>query len=261
MSLYKQQPAYYIICVNILIFFFSAINGYSQSSDDLFLRTYYERLGDISYTTRNIPGNLENALKAYQNALKYGKYPHHVYWKLSRIYWTLAQRFSEPSIKIEHLKKSYIEGKKAVRKDPENSKSHLWYALSLGSLAVESGVMKKISTKDDIKKALQKSLKLNNKEIRAILGLASWYFHVPEFFGGNRKQAYRLIEKALQIDPNFTATHKVKAGFYLREERLSEARLVLQKILGIKAPTSKSGGIEDKAIARDLLKKISAKSS
>lgn len=260
----KLNPRRYISTFIIFIAIGWGIPEVGLSTADtsqLFLQTYHETLGDLLYDRRDIPGNLKESLKAYQTSRKDKRSLKEVYWKISRSYWMLARRRSNPAKKNRYFQKAYQSGKNAVRTNDKNSKSHLWRGLSLGSLALESGVMKKISTKDEIKKSLQKTLQLNTNEIEALLGLASWYFHVPDFFGGNRKQAYQLIEKAIQIDPNFTANLKLKADFLIQEKRYAEARIVLLQLLGTQMPTSTFGGIEDKALAREILKFISTKIS
>jgi len=212
---------------------------------------YYEHLADFFHQSREVPGHLELALKNY---LKAQKPP--LLWKISRCYWLMGEASVSSNNKIEYFEKGVIYAQKALEEDAQNSKSYLWYALTLGSLALEKGVMKMIYQKDVIKTALEKTISLNPKNMDAYLGLATWYFHVPELLGGSRSKSFQIINQALTIDQNYTMAYMVKADFLIKTQQQKQAKKVLKSLLKIKKPSSISGGIQDKANATNLLSKL-----
>ena len=217
---------------------------------------YYEKVAEKFYRTREIPGHLDLAIKAYQSALNLGDGPSwRLYWRISRCYWMLGERESNSKKRLAHFSLGARFGKKAIKGNPQSSQGHLWYGMSLGSAALEKGVMNALYQKDTIKSELEEALRLNPKEVTALLGLAGWHYYVPQIFGGDTFKSFRILEKALTIDPNFTGTLLFKAKLLMNSGRVDEARKTLLRLSEINRPTS-TGAIEDKAAAKILLQQM-----
>ncbi|MBT4289168.1 MAG: hypothetical protein HOD92_17720 [Deltaproteobacteria bacterium] len=212
---------------------------------------YYGHLADFFHQSREVPGHLELALKNYLKAQKPS-----LLWKISRCYWLMGEASVSSDNKIIYFEKGVIYAQKALEEDAQNSKSYLWHALTLGSLALEKGVMKMIYQKDVIKSALEKTISLDPKNMDAYLGLASWYFHVPELLGGSKLKSFQIVNQALTIDHNYTMAYMIKADFLIKTQQQKQAKKILKILLKIKNPSSISGGIQDKANAANLLSKL-----
>ncbi len=229
-----------------------------QSLDDRFRQSFYELLADRLYDSRAVPENLELAIKYYKLAGQYTG-SQSLDWKITRCYWLLAQR----SIKEEEQAKFYNEGirfgKLAIKNDKNNSNAHLWYSLILGANALDKGVMNSLYYRDTIKSGLETALKINPQNTNAYIGLASWYYWVPALFGGNRQEAFQLIDKAISNEPNYTKARMVKAEFFINNNDIPAATKVLKKIIQIEKPTFRSDSIENKAKAKKMLEDIKNK--
>jgi tetratricopeptide (TPR) repeat protein len=239
-----------MIVIALPVYLFSPISGISNQLNDL-ESEYHEHLADFFHNSREVPGHLDLALKNYLKVQKTS-----ILWKISRCYWLLGEAAVSSSNKIKYFEQGYIYGEKALEADENIAESHLWYALSFGSLALEKGIMKTIYQKDVIKAALEKTISLNKKNIDAYLGLATWYFYVPEILGGSKSKSFQILNKAISIDHNYTMAYFVKADFLKRTQQNKQAKKVLKALLNIKTPSSVSGGIQDKANAVNLLSKL-----
>ena len=219
---------------------------------------YYEKIGEKYYRTREIRGNLDLAIRAYTSALNIERSSAwRFHWKIARCYWMLGTREREKRKRLEYFALGVRFGERAVNGNADSSQSHLWYGMSLGSAALERGVMNALYQKDRIRSELQKALSLNPKEVNALLGLAGWYYHVPQIFGGDRSESFRILKKALSLDPNFTATYLLKARLLIESGQTGDARRALLRLLKVERPTS-TGSIEDRATAKILLEQMNA---
>lgn len=221
-----------------------------------FPERFHEILGDHFFETREVPGNLELSQKYYRLALKANPKRYHLLWKLSRGCWTGGDRTIDKNRKIYYFKQAVTYGERAIEKNEKSPDSHLWLGFSMGSLAIERGIIESIAQKEKIRKEFLTTIELQPNNILAHWGLASWYYHVPKVFGGNKHTSYQLLDKAHSLDPNYTQTMLLKARFLIDENRFFQAEELLKEIIQTEKPTSQAGGIEDKASARVLLEQL-----
>ena len=241
------------ICVLVLVCQLAPVAVVQAGFEDRVKALYYEKLADKYYRTREIPEHLDLAIEGYRSALRFQPTANwRMYWKMSRSYWMMGEREVRKEKRIQYFTLGTQFGEKAVKGNPDSSQSHLWYGLALGSAASEKGVMNTFYQKEAIKSELQQALRLNPKEINAFLGLAGWYYNVPKIFGGDKSECFRILEKALTIDPNFTATLLLKAKLLIDSHRSKDARKTLLRLLRVEKPSS-TGAIGDKAAAKVLL--------
>jgi lipopolysaccharide biosynthesis regulator YciM len=90
-----------------------------------------------------------------------------------------------------------------------------------------------------------------------MIGLASWYYYVPTVLGGNRKEAYRLVNKALAARPNYTKARMTKVEFLMEEKRYGEASRELKNVVETRHPDYFGDSVENKSLAKKLLKRLS----
>jgi len=231
-----------------------------QVLNSRFHAIFYEKMGDQLYNTKELPGSLIKAIATYKKAAKYSHAETDIYWKITRCYWVLATKQTEdPKKRNELYKKGIHYGELAVSKDSNNSNNYLWYALIIGSHSVDQGVMNTIYMRNRIKENLETSIRLNPKNSNAILGLSAWYFHVPGFFGGDKKKAFELIDHAIKIDPYYSAVLMQKSEFLIQMEEFQNAADTLKKLMQMTKCKFKNDTREDKARAKLMLKALEKK--
>lgn len=253
-----QQPAVIIwICLFLIVV--PASYGESDLTSGFHSR-YFENIADEMYLSREIPKNLELAINYYKKAIAAEPERPGIHWKITRCYWVLAtKRSGNNKERLQYLKEGIRFGKMAIETDTDNSNAFLWYALVHGDNAIVKGVMNTLYMRTQILEWLEKAVKLDPENVNAVLGLAGWYYHIPELFGGDKRRCFQLIEQAEKIDPNYTAIYIQKAQYLIREKRYREAEQALKRVLQIKSPTLKNDSAEDKARSRQLLAELKKK--
>ncbi len=218
---------------------------------------YFENFADQMYLSREIPKNLGLAVEYYKKAITAEPDRPGIHWKLTRCYWVLATKRSlNVEERLQYLKQGILFGKISIETDTSNSNAFLWHALIHGENALAKGVMNTIYMRTQIKEWLEKAIELDPKNINALLGLAAWFYHIPEFFGGDKVQAFRFIDMAEQIDPSYTSIYIQKAQYLISEKKYLSAATALKKVLKIRKPKFRNDGAEDKATSKRLLEKL-----
>lgn len=218
---------------------------------------YFENMADQLYETREFPKNLGLAIAYYKKAISAEPERPGIHWKVTRCYWVMAiKRSVNDSERLQYLKEGIRFGKTAIETDAGNSYAFSWYALVHGENALIKGVMNTIYMRTQILAWLEKAIKLDPENVNALLGLAAWYYHIPDLFGGNKIRSFSLLEKAARIDPNYTAIYLHKAQYLMGEKKYTEAVTVLKQLLLIKSPTLRNDGAEDKAKSLKLLEQL-----
>ncbi|MBU2643192.1 hypothetical protein KKI24_00670 [bacterium] len=215
---------------------------------------YYENIADQLYLTREIPKNIELAIDYYKKAIAAEPERPGIHWKITRCYWVLATKRSvSKEERLKHLREGIRFGKIAINTDTSNSNAFLWHALVHGDNALVKGVMNTIYMRTQIREWLEKAVQLNPKNVNAILGLAGWYYHIPEFLGGDKAKTFQLIEQAEKVDPLYTAIYIQKAQYLISEKKYDQAAAVLNHVLHVETPRLRNDGAEDKATSQQLL--------
>jgi tetratricopeptide (TPR) repeat protein len=217
------------------------------------LGNYLEKAADRFYNTKEIPGNLELALEYYKKSLEHQS---GVEWKIARCYWVLAKRAWNEK-ELQHYHQEGIRyGKLAIKNHGNNSNTHLWYSLIVGASAMRQGVVRTLYNREAIKSSLETAIRLDPDNTNAYVGLAGWYFFVPAIFGGDKEEGFRLINKAIELEPDYTSARLVKAEFLISEQHYHQAEQVLKDLMRVKTPVIRGDGIEDKRKAGELLKDL-----
>ncbi len=254
--LFLKKALQVVFCCLVL----AATNSMAAENIDTHFRMlYFEKLADRLYDTREIPRNLEAALKYYKKVKKISEGRTEVVWKITRCYWILATRAIAKEERTRYFREGLRYGTMAVNSDNANSNSHLWNALMIGSNALDQGVVISVYLKDRVRSGLESALKLDPENINAIVGLAGWYFYVPALFGGNEEKAIQLLDKSLEMDPNYTMALMTKADFLISRKRYSQAVGALKQLLRIKKPTLRGDGMDNKGRAEELLAELKKK--
>ncbi|MBT4267742.1 MAG: hypothetical protein HOD85_26330 [Deltaproteobacteria bacterium] len=232
----------------------------TQAESNLITRfqsRYFENIADQMYLTREIPKNIGLAIEYYKKAIAAEPDRPGIHWKITRCYWVLATKRSlNLEERLQYLKEGILFGKISIETDPSNSNAFVWQALIHGENALAKGVMNTIYMRTQIREWLEKAVALDPKNINALLGLAAWFYHLPEFFGGDKVQTFRYIDQAEAIEPNYTAIYIQKAQYLISEKRYRQAAIVLKRVLKIKIPKLRNDGAEDKATSLRLLEKL-----
>lgn len=103
----------------------------------------------------------------------------------------VAQRNSKDAIAL---------AEKAVQLAPDNAAAHAQLGLALSSRMPELAFMQQAVFAGKMKKAFEKALELDPKNLNALIGLARYYTNAPEIAGGSLPKAAEFAARVRALD-------------------------------------------------------------
>lgn len=82
-----------------------------------------------------------------------------------------------------------------VQVNSENSNYYHWLGKSYGRIAESSSWLSAMSMAKKTKKAFEKAVELDSKNIEALRDLKQYYFNAPGFLGGSKKKAKEIDKR------------------------------------------------------------------
>jgi tetratricopeptide (TPR) repeat protein len=136
---------------------------------------------------------------------------------------------------------AYEQGREAARRAvaaaPGNDMAHLWLALNTGRYAETRGFSTGLKMLPSIREASDTALRLNPKNVDALILAGGILANVPRLMGGDRGKAEAHFKRALELDPHKTSARVELADLYMDARRWADARQQLQSIVNETAPT------------------------
>lgn len=151
-------------------------------------------------------------------------------------------------------------GKRAVELAPRNPDAHVWYGINTGRWGQVKGIMRSLFLLPTVREAVDTTLALDPKNLRALALSGNVFFEVPRIVGGDRDKAEAQFRKALEIDPHFTNARLDLARVLIAAGRYPDARRELQAIIDEKQPQSIADWtVKELPRARQLLESLKGK--
>ncbi len=159
------------------------------------------------------------------------------YWRLSQAMYWLGEYAAEKEHQEDFFGEGVEYGREAVRLEPDVAASHLWYAANLGSHGMVRGIMASLSYMGDLEKHGRIALGLDESYMYgAPLRLLGRFYHKAPGFPlgpGNTRKAIEMLERAVEVGPEFPLNHLWLADAYLSRRKRQEARDLLEQILAL----------------------------
>jgi tetratricopeptide (TPR) repeat protein len=179
-------------------------------------------------------------------------------WKLARADYWLGGHAPEQERRA-FLESGIEAARKALALKPDRPEGHFWLAANMGALAESFGLRQGLKYRKPIREELEKVLAIDPAFMQgsADRALGRWYYKVPGVFGGDDKLAESHLRASLKHNEQSTITHFFLAELLIDQNRKTEARAELQKV--IDAPLDPQWTPEDqdyKAKAKALLAKL-----
>jgi hypothetical protein len=180
-------------------------------------------------------------------------------WKLARACYWLGGHAAQ-SERRGYLQTGIDAGQAAARISPNRPEGHFWAAATMGALAESGGMRAGLRYRKPIKDKLETVLRLDPgfQQGSADRALGRWYFKVPGLFGGSRTLAEQHLRASLTYNAQSTASHYFLAEVLADDDRESEAREELQRVLD--APLDPEWTPEDREFkeqAKQMLARLS----
>ena len=91
---------------------------------------------------------------------------------------------------------------KLIELNPEVSNYHHWLGKSYGRIAEKASWFKAMSMAKKTRKAFEKAVELNDKNVDALKDLMQYYQDAPGFLGGSKEKATAIQERLIKLDNN-----------------------------------------------------------
>jgi tetratricopeptide (TPR) repeat protein len=149
--------------------------------------------------------------------------------------WAVANYQTSTNRQSEVFEELAKKAEALVNSHPESAENHIWYGIILSTWAGVDGGLGALSRVKQARRELETALELDPDALQgsAYTSLGALYYQVPGWplAFGDKKQAEKLLRKALQINPEGIDSNYFMGDYLMREKRYEEARVVLQKAL------------------------------
>lgn len=200
---------------------FVPIPDLTKQADDL-----YRQRGDLA--------NLREGIAFLRRARNADGQNFEANWKLAQFDYYLGDKTADDKESDKAFKEGIDAGKIAERIAPDKPDGYFWTGANLGGRAKRSPITKGISSIDDIRSAMKKTI-----EIEPAYQGASAYdvlaqIELTPLTGGKSEKAIEYLEKAIELEKenSFVRLHLGQA--YLAAGRKAEAKKQLEYLLNMK---------------------------
>ena len=157
------------------------------------------------------------------------------YAKLAEVLFWLGEYSKADADKEKYFGEGVEYGKRAVELLPESVEANMWYAANMGSHGLVRGIMSSLFYLGPMEKHGNKSIELDETYFQAApLRLMGRFYHQAPGWpigSGDTNKAIQILERAVQLGPDFLYNHVYLADAYLSKRRKDEARALLEDVL------------------------------
>jgi tetratricopeptide (TPR) repeat protein len=151
-------------------------------------------------------------------------------------------------------------GKRAIAIDDNAEWAHFWYLVNLGRIGQTKGILHSLGSVPEFKREVDKVLKINPEHTGALNAKAMLYYELPGILGGNVDKSIELLNKAIEIDSNYTLLYVDMAKMFIKKKDYEKARWYLNEAIQIENPTYEADHVlDDKPEALQMLEEIKDK--
>ena len=154
-------------------------------------------------------------------------------------YWLGEYSENEPE-KLKAHELGVAAGERAVALSDEDVASHLWYAANMGSHGLMKGIMSSLFYIKPIEKHGVRALKMEEDFFYAApLRLMGRFYHQCPSWPvgpGDKNKAIELLERAVDLYPDFLLNLYFLASVYLDKRKREKAKVLLETVMNTEDP-------------------------
>ncbi len=199
------------------------------------------------------------ALQEYLKAATAEPENYEALWKTARAYYDVADQMEPKGAPaLAEQRKNYSEAmnyaRRAIKADPNGTWGHFFLSAAWGRYVLTQGKKEQVSASKQIRAEIDKAIAADPNNDLAWHALALWQRRMAEiggaqrFFGGvlfgsipkgSFDEAVKDLEKAIELNPNYTNHHLELGRTYLDVKKYDLARQEFEKTLTLPITTSK----------------------
>lgn len=187
---------------------------------------------DRLYFHRHEGANLEKSLEAIG-----GEKTPEAHWRRARSLIRQGERAKKKKEKVELFRKAEEEARASIALKAGDPEPHFWLGIALGRQGQARGILKSLFLVKPLRKEMEEVLRLQPTHGGAHHVLGEMLMQLPGFAGGDKKEAVKHLEKAMELDASYTAHYGALAEAYLATGRKDKAVETLKKTCEVKAPS------------------------
>jgi len=228
---------------------------FAQSSDSLIAAAI-----DL-YETRHLNSTyLGKSAEILANLVKQEPENVRALYELAKVHYLLGDEAKTNDEKLMLYEKGKELAKNAFKIDDQAVWAHFWYVVNVGRIGQTKGVLNSLASVPEIKKELDKILKLDPQHTGALDVKAMLYYELPGLLGGNLNKSFEALNQGIAIDSNYSLLYVDMGKVLIKKKEYEQARWYLKKVLELQEPTYVADYVlDDKSDALDLLEEIKDK--
>lgn len=160
--------------------------------------------------------------------------------RLAQVYFWLAEFNDQNDQKDKLLTEGVAHGKKAAELLPNSVEANMWYASCMGSHGMVRGIMSSLFYLSPIEKHGKKSMEIDEKYFQAApLRLMGRFYHQAPGWpigSGDTAKAIKILERAVELGPNFLYNHIYLADALISKGKKAEAKKLLEHVTSQPVP-------------------------
>jgi tetratricopeptide (TPR) repeat protein len=173
---------------------------------------------------------------------------------LARLWFITGSQAPGSAAKLEAYARARDLGRRALALDPGSAAAQFWLTASTARWGHTQGVMQSVGLLGEIRRGIDRVLELEPRFTRGYALAGHFALELPPLLGGNAAQAEEMFRKGLALDPHFTSMRVGLAKSLLRQGRVDEARVELERTVAESTPTNEADWtLEDAPEARRYL--------
>jgi tetratricopeptide (TPR) repeat protein len=175
--------------------------------------------------------------------------------------WAIANYQTEAATKADTFERLIDQAEAALATQPENAELLIWTAIITSTYAGVSGGLPALSLVKSARTHLEDAMEIDDMALQgsAYTSLGALYYKVPGWplgFGSD-KQARKMLEKAVSINPEGIDPNYFYAEFLVQQKKYDDARQRLNKAMAATArPGREVAEAGRRAEIHTLLEKI-----
>ncbi len=238
-----------------LIMVFACVTAFAQGGD-----VTVDKAVELFETRHLDSGNLDKSFEILTTLVVSEPENSRANYELAHVYYILGDKAGTKTEKINLYAKGQEYAKKAINIDPGSAEAHFWYMVNLGRVGQTKGVLNSLGSVPEIKKEIDKVLKLDPKHTGALDARAMLYYELPGIMGGSVNKSIDALNAAIALDSNYSVLLVDMGRCYIKKKDYEKARFFFQKVIDIKQPTYPADWtLDDKPDAEKFLKQIEGK--
>ncbi len=213
------------------------------------------------YETRHLNhNNLEASARLLAQVIESDPKNIRALYEYSKVCYLRGDDARDKKEKLKFYKQGVELAKKAKNIDDGCAEAHFWYLVNLGRMGQTKGILNSLGLVPEIKKEIDKVLKLDSLHTGALDARAMLYYELPGLLGGNLNKSLDALNRALRIDSSYTVLYLDIARVFIKKKKYEKARWFLNRMLNIKKPRYEADYLlHDRPGALKLLKEIEEK--